>query len=344
MKSCIVCLAVFVALLQPITSAASLQLWDSSYANARSMGLGTSDLADLKGPTAVFDNPGLIIEDEGVQMGFDTHDYPAGDMRDFGLSFRKDQVTLLAGVKTFMATQLIRTAYLPDGTGQTYELDDRVYALGLNLNMLPSRGPGDNEVWTMGAALRYSSHEFGDAEYGVGDLDLGTTYRIRRIRSSSLIEFSGAAAMMNVLGNEGATDIGTTDLGTVGGTSELLQTFRVGAALKIGTGLGAFERDGATITGYVDLYRMLNHYYDADITYSFGTEVIFYHALALRAGYDDRGSNHSGSFGLGVILAGDELLTPFDLHIDYCRLDSSIMSYMSSGNMDFWSFNVVWLF
>jgi hypothetical protein len=125
-------------------------VWEPLFAGTRSESMGQSDLAVSRGPMSIFDNPAPLPEGEAVQAGYGHLAYLAElDFHQYAAAVETGAFRIgLARMDYVSDSKLIRTAYMPEGTGETFRIDDRVMVIAGSMNVAALLAPGSPWAWT----------------------------------------------------------------------------------------------------------------------------------------------------------------------------------------------------
>jgi hypothetical protein len=143
---CLACLACLTSTAQAagFPRVGPVAVWESLFAGTRSESMGQSDLAVSRGPMSIFDNPAPLPEGKAVQAGYGHLAYFAElDFHQYAAAVETGAFRIgLARMDFVSDSKLIRTAYQPDGTGQTFRIDDRVMVIAGSMNVAALLAPG----------------------------------------------------------------------------------------------------------------------------------------------------------------------------------------------------------
>jgi|GEM_PF-6109751 len=310
--------------------------WENILSSARGRALGNSHLATLQSPTAVLDNPALILDRNGAHFAYDRSNYVSDiNLENYGVGIRFGNLSVIAGTRTLKVVDEIRTAYNPEGTGTLLEISDRVLVLGASYDLGPLIFKSPRFAWTVGLGHRHTKGTTNEVSYGQGDLDAGTTFRWRSPMERGLFEVSAAASGTNLLGNSFEVDERET---------ELSQRTAFGLGLKYGFPLGRFTQDGLTFAATATSVRPRNNPYRTTAL-NLGLECVVYQLIALRLGYDEGAFNGTTGHGIGLVL-DEHLPGPAVVRVDFSWInpDASLDLLFGDSPQEAWSVNAAWEF
>lgn len=285
--------------------------WEGLFVSGRVSALGGSDLAD-PGPATLLINPAPLFTGNGVELSYDNAGFDSNtDFNSYAGAAEWNNWRLNFAVQDFVVdSALIRTAYNPEGNGETYNARERMVVIGLGFDLGEALFEDPAFGWSVGAAWRRYSSTWIETTAGGNSLDLGTTFGTRVEYENGWTGLTGAVAWQNVTDETITAD---------GRESHLPKQVRAGLTLE-----AAFKHAG----GSYDLFKLLMAYsrvfrsgdYNSSDFDHVGIEALFYDALAFRYGYNTRTVEDIRSWGIGVILDG-RLLGPFTVEIDWGEMD-----------------------
>ncbi len=292
--------------------------WEGVFIAGRLSALGDSDLADSS-PAALLVNPAPLAVGNGVGLSYDHADYFLdAEFHTYAGAAEWNDWRLNIAVQDFVIdSALVRTAYNPEGTGETFDVRDRMTAIGLSYDLGHALTEGHSFRWSIGAAWRRFSATFEETEAIGNSLDLGTTFSWRTEYEVGWTGLTGAVSWQNV------TDAAYTFDER---QASLPRPLRTGLTVET-----AFEQAGHS----ADLFKLLLAYsrafqigktYRADSDHV-GLEVLFLNALALRYGHSTRVAGGISSWGTGIVLDG-RLMGPFTVEVDLGEMsyDNQVLS------------------
>jgi len=298
--------------------------WEGVFTSGRLSALGGADLADA-GPATVLVNPAPLAGEDAVALSFDHADYLADlEFRTWaGAAAWRGWRLNVAVQDLLMDPQLVRTAYNPEGTGETFEVRERATCIGLSAEPGRFLLPDSSLRWSVGAAWRRYESGIDSVSSDTDALDLGTTLGWRAEHPGGWTGLTGAVSWQNVTDATLAFD---------GRSAHLPGPLRVGATAEV-----AWRRDGRE----GDFCKFLLAYtravaagesYRGDSDHV-GAELMFLDALALRWGHSTRVAGGITGWGAGIVLDG-RLLGPFTVAADLgnWEFDNDLLK----GNRTIW--------
>ncbi len=281
--------------------------WEGIFTSGRLSTLGGSDLAD-KSPATLLVNPAPLSTGSGVGMSYDHADYIAGfEFHTYAGTAGWNNLRLNFAMQDFVNDSvLVRTAYNPEGTGETFDILDRMTVIGLSYDLGQALFRKPSLHWAVGAAWRgYSSH-FDEANSSANTLDLGTTLGWRAEYQGGWTGLTGTISWQNFTGATITFDERE---------SLLPRPLRIGVTVET-----AFNRTGHSgdlfkfLLAYTETSRLGDTYRsDADHV---GLEALFLDALAVRYGHSTQVLGDIESWGVGIVVDG-RLLGPVTVELDW---------------------------
>jgi len=284
--------------------------WEGVFAGGRLSALGGSDLADGS-PSALVINPAPLARGNNAELSYDHADY-----------FLEAEISTLAGSVEwnnlrlnfashdyYIDDVLVRTAYNPEGTGQTIDYLNRMTISGVSYDL--GRGLLNNPSWSwsVGGAWRHYLNKFDDTTATADSYDFGTTARFTTRFRNGWASITGAMSWQNFNDSTIAFDERK---------SLLPQPFRMGVTMQTAFDWTGHERPLVKFLMACTLARNGSSYLGD--TEHVGIEAVFFDALALRLGHSTRISGDIDSWGVGVII-NRGLLGSFTVHADVGQMD-----------------------
>lgn len=309
--------------------------FDAFAPDARSRALGGAVVAAPEGPADIWWNPAALPTGRAVRVQY----APLKSFADFDLrtvavagEWRNLHLTV-AHTGWDTDPMPIRTAYQPEGNGQSVDTGREAWTINVGADLAPWLMPGRDD-WNLGlgvSARRLSSWwnlSAGDRwDMSAWDLDAGLLAARRWRGRDSWLRLRAAAVARNAFG---------ADVEVEGAGSSLPRWLRLGVAIEMGLDPAAGRRAPLQVLAAYGREENLDGDSGAEGD-SFGLEVTVLELLALRGGTTDRGALGTESYGLGVLIAvPDEL--PFSARVDYAREDWEDLG----GWQDQWAFTLSW--
>jgi len=308
--------------------------WEALARDARSEALGGADLAVATGPLAALTNAAPVYESDRAEAAFGWYEYHFdSDVQNLACSVQAGRWRFGAiGTRWRMDPIPIRTAYDPEGTGETIDVKQDFVLLNVAYSPVLVPMPlARNIDWTIGAGLRRHRYEmeldedfvFDEdtyaREYDGWDTDLGLTGRWVTPLTGGNAAITGSVLFRNPFDQK--VDLGIEDA--------FLPRFRnVGLAAE--ANLEVFGTGRTDLRFAVMLAYRKNLNFDDSYGFlgdnSLGVEITVLDIASLRIGTDNyRAYADEASWGLGLSLP-PWCPGPFIARYDYTQLD---------GNPDF---------
>ncbi|MDX2475252.1 MAG: hypothetical protein QNL91_16265 [Candidatus Krumholzibacteria bacterium] len=296
--------------------------WEGLFNGARQTSMGSSDMAGAQGPAALFLNTAPLQLATAVEAEYGRAKFvSSADLEMLGVSvvwkgFRAG----FSRQQLLMDPQLVRTAYEPDGTGETFESTAGISVAGISYDLGPLIDPAGHWSWTVGAAKRWYYGSVATSEMSEGTYDLGTSLGWRTDFSRGAFLLKGGASWMNTSGQgylfvERDTPIALPQSRRAGITAETILN-------ADGTGKEALR----LVVAYAKTTHEESYLADQD---HFGVELVAMGVVAVRGGRNSRFDN-SHSWGLGAILHRP-FMGPVRVKLDYGKYDNGW------GKREMWS-------
>lgn len=174
--------------------------WQRMMRDARSEALGGSQFALADGPFASMENAAPGPGRDGIEIGATEFDLPYAGMgwRQMGLAANWKRLRLgLVGARYLTDDMLVRTAYQPEGTGETIDVEESFLICNLAYDLPIFESPVWD--WAVGAAWRRHTFSIDENEWRGWDTDLGLTGRWRRSRGDDPLAVTGSVLLRNFL-------------------------------------------------------------------------------------------------------------------------------------------------
>ncbi|MEN8007456.1 MAG: hypothetical protein ABFS42_10600 [Candidatus Krumholzibacteriota bacterium] len=281
--------------------------WEGIFTGGRLSALGGSDLAD-RSPATLLVNPAPLSTGTGVGLSYDHADYIGGfEFHTYAGTAGWNHLRLNFAMQDFVnESVLVRTAYNPEGTGETFEIHDRMTAIGLSYDLGRALFGKPSFHWAVGAAWRGYSSRFDEMEADADTWDLGTTFGWRVDYHGGWTGLTGAVSWQNV------TDAAYTFDDYV---ARLPRPLRTGLTVETAIDRAGHPGDIVKFLLAVAQTSRLGDTYRSDADHV-GLEALFLDALALRFGHSTQVLGDIESWGLGIVLDG-RLLGPVTVELDW---------------------------
>ena len=303
--------------------------WEELFTGTRQTSLGQADLAGAYGPSAVLLNAAPLPEGDGVTGEYGANAYILDtEMTAWGgaVEWRGWRAGYLRNDFN-MDPQLVRTAYNPEGTGETFEAGDDVTLISLGYDLgrlLNDDGPLQ---WTLGAVYRDYHSWLAASEINASTWDVGSSAGWTTQHSQGWARMSGALSWQNITAEEIDYDERQ---------SFLPRAVRAGVTLESTFGQANWGTEMLRVL-LAFSHRFNPEDFRGRDTDHFGFEVTGAGMLVARMGYNSRYDKSFNSWGLGLILAQD-FMGPFTVSADYGTYD------MNFGEQEMWSVRARWSF
>ena len=298
--------------------------WEGIFTGGRLSTLGGSDLADGS-PATLLVNPAPLSTGTGVGLSYDHAGYISGfEFHTYAGTAGWNDLRLNFAMQDFVNDAiLVRTAYNPEGIGETFGVRERMTVIGLSYDLGHALFKKPSFHWSVGAAWRgYSSH-FAETDADANSWDLGTTVGWRTKYQGGWTGLTGAVSWQNF----------TDETFTFDERQALLpRPLRIGITVET-----AFDRAGHSgdlfkfLLAYTQTSRLGDTYRsDADHV---GLEGLFLDALAVRYGHSTQVLGDIESWGIGVVVDG-RLLGPVTVELDWGEM--SYDNLLFAGDKTIW--------
>ncbi len=302
--------------------------WEGIFAGGRLSALGNSDLADGS-PAALLINPAPLGTGNSMELGYGHANFFAHtDITTYAGSAEWNNFQLNIAMQEFKVDDaIIRTAYNPEGTGETFDIKNRMTLTGLSYDLGRGLLNHPSFRWSAGAVLRHYSYNFEETSASSDTYDLGTTMGWVARHQGGFVGVTGAIAWQNLT----ATTITYDDRETF-----LPEQIRAGVTMETG-----FDWEGHQgnlvkfLVAYTHAHQMGDGYpSDSDHT---GVEAVLFDTLALRWGNSTKVTGGISSWGLGLLLDG-RLLGPFTVQVDMGEMGYD--NLISTDSQTLWGLRV----
>ncbi len=290
--------------------------WDHIFTGTRSESMGQADLAVSQGPMSIFENPAPLHEGEGVQVGYGNMVYVMDlEFHQYAAAVEWGAFRLGMARMDFVSDSLpVRTAYQPEGNGETHRLDDRVRVISGAVDVAWLLAPGSPWEWTVGVAHR--GYRFGAQSEVIhaNGLDFGSSGRYRHRFDGFRLVASAAGVLRNIEDSDYHPE----------GT-------RLGLGLSLAVD-DAEKREMIVLTlGYVFKDVRTEEKYFGDRHY--GAELTLLRSLSFRLGRDKQIFGGTSQYGLGLTLPHD-WLHPFGVTLDWSSQDSGLIRELGISDQE----------
>lgn len=263
--------------------------------SARATGMGSAFVGLADDASAVFWNPGGLVNVTGNEVSLN-HVVWAADTKlstaVIAFSPRSIPGTLAFSIRSFwMDPQLERTAYLPEGTGRTFDAGTTTFGLSYSRFF--------TDKFSAGATLHYMHMGLAETAVNSGALDFGIMYRIG-IRDLKL------GMVIDNLGGKFTFDERESKLPVL---------------FKVGVSANAMKTASQRLTGALEFQHPSDNLERANV----GAEYALHEQFFARAGYHINYDTDGLSFGFGAALPTG---SKTKLQADYSAVDMSALNFV----------------
>ena len=304
--ACLICVAP-TAQAAGFTRVGSVAAWEPIFAGTRSESMGQADLAVSRGPMSIFDNPAPLPEGQAVQAGYGHLSYIEGlEFHQYAAAAELGAFRIGVARMDFVSDDLpIRTAYIPDGTGETYRVDDRVSVVSGSMDVAALLAPGSAWDWTVGVSHRRYRFNGIEEVTHVNGLDFGSSGRYRRQFNKTSVTASLAGVLRNI-----------------DDSLYVPEDTRLGLGLVLAVD-GEETADVVALTlAYV--FKDVRHEDEYFGDRHFGAELTLLQSLSFRMGHDKQIFGGTSQYGVGLNLPR-RWVQPFGVTLDWGSLDGGII-------------------
>jgi len=297
--------------------------YEGMFTGCRNTALGQADMAGAFGPAATQINTAPLPLDDGAEMSYSLNPfYSTIDQEVWGGAV--DYRGLRLGFSQFvfsMDPQLVRTAYNPEGTGETFDAGDKITVVSAGYDLGRLLDPTGHWNWTVGGAWRGYHSFLAENEINEDTFDLGTSVAWTTDHSHGWSRLIWALSWQNVADRNFQFDERES---TLPGSIRMGFTFE-SAFGHLEWGSEAFK----VLVAYSRRFMREDWYYGQD-TDHFGLEMTGAGFLAMRLGHNSRLPGNINAWGVGLILDQD-FMGPFLVSVDYGGYDTTF------DDLDMWS-------
>jgi len=262
-------------------------------ARATAMGSAYTGLAD--DATAVFWNPGGLVNVTGNEVSLNHVSWAADTKISTAIvAFNPRSIpgTFAFAVRSFwMDPQLVRTAYNPEGTGETFDAGTTTFGL--------SYARFFTDKFSAGFTLNYLHMGLAETAVNSAAMDFGIMYRI------GIKDLKLGMTIQNLGGKFNFDD----------------RESKLPVNFKVGVSLNAFKNRRQRLTAALEFQHPADNLERANAGFEYGLNELFF----ARAGYHFNYDTDGLSFGFGAALP-----TSANHHIqaDYSAVDMSALGYV----------------
>lgn len=263
--------------------------------SARATGMGSAFVGLADDASAVFWNPGGLVNVTGNEVALN-HVVWAADTKlstaVMAFSPRSIPGTLAISLRSYwMDPQLERTAYLPEGTGRTF--DAGTTSIGFSYSKFFT------DKFSAGFTLNYLHMGLAETAVNTGALDFGIMYRIG-IRDLKL------GMVIQNLGGKFTFDE---------------RESKLPVAFKVGVSANAMKSASQRLTGVIEFQHPSDNVERANVGAEYALQNQFFARAGYHIGYDTDGL----AFGFGAALPTGAKTR---LQADYSAVDMAALGYV----------------
>jgi hypothetical protein len=263
--------------------------------SARATAMGSAFTGVSDDATAVFWNPGGLVNVKTNEVSVN-HVVWAADTKlstaIVAFNPRSIPGTLALSVRSFwMDPQLVRTAYIPEGTGEEFDAGTTTFGL--------SYARFFTDKFSAGVTLNYLHMGLAETAVNTGSLDFGIMYRIgiKDLKLGMVIQHLGGKFTFDER------------------ESKLPVTFKVGASFN------AFKNERQRLTPAVEFQHPSDNLERANVGAEYAMNEMFF----ARAGYHINYDSDGLAFGFGAALPTGDLSK---IQADYSAVDMDALGYV----------------
>ncbi len=262
-------------------------------ARATAMGSAFTGLAD--DATAVFWNPGGLVNVKGNEVSINHVAWAADtNLSTAILAFNPRSIpgTFAFSVRSFwMDPQLVRTAYIPEGTGETFDAGTTTFGL--------SYARFFTDKFSAGFTLNYLHMGLAETAVNTGAMDFGIMYRI------GIKDLKLGMTIQN-LGSKFTFDE---------------RESKLPVAFKVGVSFNAFKNENQRLTPALEFQHPSDNLERANAGVEYALNNMFFARAGYHIGYDTDGL----AYGFGAALpTGDGRA----IQADYSAVDMEALGYV----------------
>ena len=282
--------------------------YDGLFTGTRSTALGQGDMAGAYGPGATQINTAPLPLGDGIEASYNGNPFLADlDFAVWGADVEVQGLRLgFSQFRLFMDPQLVRTAYNPEGTGETFDAGDDISILSLGYDLGRLVDEDGRWQWTLGAAWRHYASFLAESKVEEDTWDVGTSLGWTTPHPHGRARLALAVSWQNVFEKEYTYDERM---------AYLPASVRTGITLEATFGQAAWGGEAAKVLMAYS-HRFLPDTWRGRDTDHFGVEFVGAGYLAMRMGHNSQLPGNINSWGLGLILARD-FMGPFTVSADY---------------------------
>ncbi len=263
--------------------------------SARATAMGSAFVGVADDASAVFWNPGGLVNVTGNEVSLNHVQWAADTKLSTAImafSPRSIPGTLALSLRSYwMDPQLERSAYLPEGTGRTF--DAGTTSIGLTYSRFFT------DKFSAGATVNYLHMGLAESAVNTGALDFGIMYRIgiRDLKLGMVIQNLGGKFVFDE------------------------RESKLPVSFKVGVSATAFKTSQQKLTGALEFAHPADNLEHANV----GAEYSLNKQFFARAGYHINYDTDGLAFGFGAALPTG---AKTKLQADYSAVDMSALGYV----------------
>jgi hypothetical protein len=263
--------------------------------SARATGMGSAFTGVADDATSVFWNPGGLVNVRANEVSINHVAWAADTKLSTAVvAFNPRSIpgTFAFSVRSFwMDPQLVRTAYNPEGTGETFDAGTTTFGL--------TYARFFTDKFSAGVTLNYLHMGLAETAVNTGSLDFGIMYRIgiKDLKLGMTIQHLGGKFTFDE------------------------RESKLPVAFKVGASFNAFRNDKQRLTLAFEFQHPSDNLERANVGGEYGLNEMFF----LRAGYHINYDTDGLAFGFGAGLPTGENTK---ISADYSAVDMDTMGYV----------------
>ncbi len=263
--------------------------------SARATGMGSAFTGVADDASSVFWNPGGLVNVRGNEVHISHVEWPADiNLSTAILAFNPRAIPgtiALSARSLWLDPMPVRTAYEPDGNGQTFDAGSTSFGFTYSRFF--------TDKFSAGATLNYLHFGLAEESVNTASFDFGIMYRIgiRGLKLGMVIQHLGGKITFDEL------------------EAKMPTTFKVGASFN------ALQGDKYNLLMAAEFQHPADNLERANV----GTELNLNNLLYARAGYNIEYDSDGFAFGFGAALATGE---QSKIQADYSAVDMGALQYV----------------
>lgn len=302
--------------------------------DARGEAMGLATTVNPTGAMAFWWNPAPLPESDRVVVAYTIRDWVA-DLEWRPLAVRASHGNVSFGAmwgQLRLDPMLVRTAYEPDGNGETFEAGSDLYLFSMATDVAPWLMHRPTRwSWSVGTSARHYRERLAETRTSTWDADLGTTMAWTAVADPALaLRFVGTAMVRNLF----ASDLSFDEV-----TSRLSRYYHFGVGFDARIGGYWRGRPQVLVTVAHTWRRYLEDEFWGVDSEHVGVEVLLGGVAAVRVGHRDPAvlMAKDWSWGAGLQWRFDRW-QGVRVGLDYARTE--LPDVFGEGSLDRWTVSV----